>query len=269
MRLREHLTLSNLYLQHTERDVFVTSKCRSAFPYFCWRMFWALYHCSWLMGNIIVTSLETDVSVAKWFIYLSNWVYVLLTLECVVEVVVVVGLVYGRSETPRGTRLPWYVQVMWLLYTLSVTGAVMVSVWYWTFLHKGRELTAIRFNTHAVTALYIVLNMVITKVPLRLLHLLYPVAFGVIYTIFSAVYYCLDGTNQNGDSFIYSILDWSKPGRTLAISSLSNFIFIPVVHLMMWALNVGFQRLYDRLRNRVVVYDQSLNCIENEKVIVT
>ncbi|XP_059150216.1 protein rolling stone-like [Physella acuta] len=267
MMLREHLALSNLHLQHPHPDVFVTCKCKSPFPYLCWRVFWALYHSSWLFANFAVAALDSDVSVAKWFIYLSNWVYLMIAIETILELAVVVGVVYGRADgtTTSCTKLPRYVQVMWLLYTMCVTGAMMVCLWYWTTVYKGKELTAIRFNTHAVVAIYVILNMAVTKVPLRLLHFIYPVAFGVIYTLFSAIYYCMDGTNQNGDRYIYSILDWSKPGRTLVVSSLSNFIFIPLVHVFMWALCSGFQKLYDRFRNRVIVYDQSLTNTMEEK----
>lgn len=42
------------------------------------------------MGNIIVMSLSDDVNVAKWFIYLSNWMYLVLTCECVLEAIIVI-----------------------------------------------------------------------------------------------------------------------------------------------------------------------------------
>ncbi|KAH9505482.1 hypothetical protein Btru_057429 [Bulinus truncatus] len=343
MKLREYLRLDNVYLQHMDRDVFVTSKWKSPTFYLCWRVFWAVYHVSWLTGNLIVTSLTEDASTAKWFIYLSNWVYLLLAVECVVELaVVVLGGLRQHGHIPWRRKsvefevirksvefevicksvefevicksvefevicksvefevlcksvefevicksvefevicksvefevicphLPVYVKVMWLLYIMSVTGSVMVCVWYWTSVHKGREITAIRFNTHGVAALYIILNMAVTCIPLRVLHFVYPVTFGVIYTLFSAVYYSLDGTSQSGDRCIYSVLDWSKPGRTLLISSLSNFVFIPIVHLVLCAVNLGLDKLSDRLTGRpAITHDQSLNSFNSEKQIV-
>lgn len=110
--------------------------------------------------------------------------------------------------------------------------------------------------------------MAVTRLPLRLLHFLYPVALGVIYTLFSAIYYTLGGTNQNGDAYIYSVLDWSKPGRTLAVSSLSNFVFIPMVHIFMWALNLSFQKIYDALKLRRVVYSQDLEAVDAQDAMV-
>ncbi|KAK6993497.1 protein rolling stone [Biomphalaria glabrata] len=269
MKLREQLNLRNVYLQHVDKDVFVSSKWKCPTFYLCWRLFWALYHSSWLAGNLIVTSLDDDLSTAKWFIYLSNWVYLLLTVECVLELAVVVWEVYGRSKTYSGPHLPMLIKVMWLLYVMSVTGAVMVCIWYWTSVHKGREITAIRLNTHGVAALYILLNMVVTRIPLRVLHFVYPVIFGVAYTLFSAIYYSMDGTNQTGDRYIYSVLDWSRPDRTLALSSLSNFVFIPIVHLVLCAFNLGLDKLHQRFCPPAITHDQSLNSFDSEKQMMT
>lgn len=134
---------------------------------------------------------------------------------------------------------------------------------------SGRKCTAIRLNTHAIAAVYIILNMAVTRLPLRLLHFLYPVAFGVIYTLFSAIYFSLGGTNQNGDPYIYSILDWSRLNRTLIITCLSNFVFIPVVHAMMWALSLTFQAVYDRFRLRHAAYSQAIDSVDCEGVDIS
>lgn len=108
--------------------------------------------------------------------------------------------------------------------------------------------------------------MALTRFPFRLLHFLYPVAFGVVYTFFTALYYSFGGTNQYGDAYIYSILDWSKTGRTLVISSLSNFAFIPVVHVMVWAMSLCFQKVYEHFRLQRVVYNQAEDSVDGEEV---
>ncbi|CAG5123290.1 unnamed protein product, partial [Candidula unifasciata] len=136
MQIRDHFKMRNFSLQHSDMEAFVTSKCKARTSYLAWRVFWALYHCSWLMGNIIMMCLSEEVSVAKWFIYLSNWMYLLLTLECVLEAIIVLDDWNRKSGTVQGLRLPWYIQMVWLLYTVSAVGSVMVSVWYWSLIHK-------------------------------------------------------------------------------------------------------------------------------------
>lgn len=101
----------------------------------------------------------------------------------------------------------------------------------------------VNFSLHAMNSIYVVLNLVLTATPSRLLHFIYPVLFGVVYTAFSVVYHLADGTNVRGQPYIYSVLDWSRPGRTLLMSSISNFLAIPVVHLLLFLLHVLAERL--------------------------
>ncbi|GFR58372.1 protein rolling stone-like Protein [Elysia marginata] len=109
-------------------------------------------------------------------------------------------------------------------------------------LNKGKELTGARVNTHGVAALYCVLDLLVSQKPLRLLHVLYPVVFGVSYTAFSAVYYLAGGRGRNGSTVIYPVLDWeSSPWKTLAVSSISNFLVIPMVHSGLWGLGLIFE----------------------------
>ncbi|CAG5118369.1 unnamed protein product, partial [Candidula unifasciata] len=225
--------------------------CKPACCYVLWRVLWAVYHTCWLTGNIAVASVEGQATVFKWFIYLSNWMYLLLTIECVFEAVLVVGALLKKPRPIEEEHLPWHLQLMWLLYTVSAVGAVVVAVWYWACIHKGKTLTPIRFNTHAIAAIYVILNMAFTRLPFRLLHFIYPV-----------------GTNQNGETYIYSILDWSRPGRTLIITSLSNFVFIPLVHLLLWTLSICFQKLHERIRKSHVVYSQGIDSLEAEEIDV-
>ncbi|XP_005089277.1 protein rolling stone [Aplysia californica] len=259
-RIRDHLALSNVCLRHPEPADLTSCKCKCPTFYLVWRIFWAIYHSSWLIANLVNASQRGGgEGVSKWFIYLSNWMYLVLTLHSLLDAVLVFRANCAkRVALSRDSRLPWYLQLSWLLYNLMVTGGIMICLWYWSMVHRGREITAIRFNTHAVAALYVLLNIIVTKHPMRLLHFVYPVTFGLLYTGFSVIYYAAGGTTYSGKTRIYSVLDWNKPGRTMAISSLSNFIFIPIVHVSLWALSLLLQRAHERLRNRNLVYDNGL-----------
>lgn len=104
------------------------------------------------------------------------------------------------------------------------------------------QLSVFRLHFHGVNAVYVVANLFVSRFPIRLLQVIYPVTFGVIYTAFTAIYFALKGTNQHGEPYIYKAIDWSKPGKTFVLTSLSNFLFIPMVHCTLWILCFAIER---------------------------
>ncbi|GFO21762.1 protein rolling stone [Plakobranchus ocellatus] len=290
MLLREHLVVSNISLSnHRRLQDFYTSRFHSVsgIRYLCWRVFWAVYHTCWLVAGPILAArdarLVTDATSAaqasrvngdsdgphvgdpcpdgateaagKWFIYLSHWVYLFLTVQCIMEAAIVVMVMRGKqlksNSNIKDMELPWSVRVVWLMSSISATGSVMIGLWYWTILHKGKTLTGPRINTHAVAAIYCVLDLFISRKPFRLMHAPYPVLFGAGYTAFSALYQLAGGRGRNGSPFIYPVLDWSTPVKTLVVSSISNFLLIPMVHAALWGLCLMFVSITDRWGGRI------------------
>ena len=68
-------------------------------------------------------------------------------------------------------------------------------------------------------------------------------------------------------SAIYPVLNWSKPARTLAVSSVSNFVFIPVVHTLMWGVNLAVEALLDKVKARQVTCGSGLREKQTEGLI--
>ena len=122
----------------------------------------------------------------------------------------------------------------------------MVKISTFCFLRAGKELTGARVNTHGVAALYCVLDLVISRKPLRLMHAPYPMLFGAVYAAFSALYQLAGGRGRHGSPVIYTVLDWSSPWKTLIICSISNFLVIPLVHATLWGLGLVFEAIGER-----------------------
>ncbi|GFR58370.1 protein rolling stone [Elysia marginata] len=110
MGLREHLALSNTSLSNHRRPLdFYRSRFHfvSGSPYLLWRVFWAVYHSAWLVAGPVLAAKEAVYTqnegdgdsaaeaAGKWFIYLSHWVYLVLTVECVTEATVVIMVKKG------------------------------------------------------------------------------------------------------------------------------------------------------------------------------
>ena len=70
------------------------------------------------------------------------------------------------------------------------------------------EPTFVSLNVHGVNAVYVLVDLFITGIPVRLYHVIYPMLFSLIYLIFSLVYVYSGGTNPDGDNFIYDALNF-------------------------------------------------------------
>lgn len=64
-------------------------QCNHHCFYGFWRLFWALCHATWVLLSWVTDSWAQHSSTErlKWFIYLTNWTYLLLTLETVLEAI--------------------------------------------------------------------------------------------------------------------------------------------------------------------------------------
>lgn len=123
--------------------------------YLIYRWVLTIYFFTWL----IISGVGSDGP--NYFIYLTNWAFVLLNLYLLVAAVssttqyLTVHFLYpneGNSpskdngysvEKPLGccgytsNTLSWYQMLHWLLFTLSADGAFTISFLYWTLLYGG------------------------------------------------------------------------------------------------------------------------------------
>ena len=84
---------------------------------------------------------------------------------------------------------------------------------YYTVLTEG-TITFDGFAAHAVNTIYVLTDIFITGVPIRILHFFYPIIFVLVFIIFSAIYQL--GFDQ---APIYSIFDWENdPGMAIGIT---------------------------------------------------
>lgn len=111
--------------------------------------------------------------------------------------------------------LSWYMKVQWLLYNISLPASVLVTLVYWGLLaplyFTEANINLNNFTQHAFNVLLMLIEFYLAALPTRLLHAYQPLVYVVGYGIFSILLYEVDGT------ILYPyILDWSRPGLTIA-----------------------------------------------------
>ena len=141
----------------------------------------------------------------------------------------------GDEEEQVPDDLSFLVKLDWLLFNTACCSEIFVSVFYWSFIYwyiVEKTSLLVDIHMHAVNALVVILETVLTAIPVRLLHVVYPVLFGLCYMIFTIVFWSIDHSHV-----LYgAILDWNSPGVSAAVASCIGLVALPVIQLSMWSL---------------------------------
>ncbi|XP_045165334.2 protein rolling stone-like [Mercenaria mercenaria] len=233
----------NLLLQHGDPQSFIQFQFGSQKLYLVWRIFWALYHVAWIIVSGVKSDLwagEDSSQYIKWFIFLTDWAYFLLTLSTVVDATTVTYVFVRRTDIREGTAigLPWYIRADWCIFNMGNVISVSISIAYWALVYDGSQpMTSVNIATHIINTLYVILNISVSGVPKRVLHFWFSVVFGVVYALFTLFYYLAGGTNHNENPYVYPVLDWRTPGTATLYCVIVCFVLVPIVHLILYGIH--------------------------------
>ncbi|XP_061168113.1 protein rolling stone-like [Saccostrea echinata] len=239
---KEEFRVKNFLLDYDHpRDFVKFQHCETILPYLLWRLFWAVYH----FVCIILTGVyswqwagDDPQQQVKWFIYLTDWCYFVLTVSTLVDAACVIYVYFCRVDIKNGISngMTWYLKTNWVIFNFANSAAIVVTLMYWGLVYSGGSVTVIDTLTHGVNAVYVLVNVSVSAIPIRIYHFFHGVVFGVTYVIFTVIYYAAGGTNHQNKSYIYSVLDWDDPGITLAYCAAVGLVAMPLCHLMIYGI---------------------------------
>lgn len=148
------------------------------------------------------------------------------------------------SETPETDRkscktelvygVTWYMKLSWLLSNIVQVFSVIVTVVYFSAiyptLHVSNSELVNDTNMHAINTIFVLVDAAICARPVRFLHFVYPLIYGLVYIGFSVVVYGVSGT------VIYNVLDYSQPlYPSITVPGLAILV-IPLLQLAFYGL---------------------------------
>ena len=201
---------------------------------------------------------------AKYLIYLTHWGFILWNAYLIfaaVSTTVSFAQVHLRYEqdfvalTPfsdnvenhhwgycdtRSNRITWRDKLHWALFIISTEGAVAISILFWVFFYdpddKERLFSAVSIHVHMLNGIIALVDLWITGIPIRLLHLIYILIFGVTYVTFTGLYYVCNGTDPGGNHYIYPMLDYGRnPGLASGLVIGCALGFLTLLHVTFFA----------------------------------
>lgn len=114
------------------------------------------------------------------------------------------------------------------------------------FLSGTQPMTITNIVTHIVNSLYVFLNLSVTGIPKRILHFWTSILVGITYALFTVIYHAAGGTNHFERPYVYSALDWRKPGSAILYSAIVCFVVVPVVHAVMFGIHCLKMFIYNK-----------------------
>ncbi|KAK6192685.1 hypothetical protein SNE40_004115 [Patella caerulea] len=135
----------------------------------------------------------------------------------------------GHGES---TKLPWYLVMVWTLFEIMSPMAITVTLFYWitVFPSNNDPVGNSDILLHIMNTVVVLFEHSVTALPIRLLHVVYPLIFALVYIIFTVIYWTGDNTRV-----LYPALDWNEP--TIAIAYVFAAAAVVVAsHLMLFAI---------------------------------
>ncbi|XP_071082390.1 protein rolling stone-like [Haliotis cracherodii] len=228
-RFKDEFQVRNFLLGYDYPGTFARSEWKRgpSVLYLVWRAIWFLYHVAIFglrayLTRFLASSVQNQ---PKFLIFLTTWAYMLLVVTNTVDFIITLYYFITSRKELQGMKgvNPWYNKVLWVLSNLTNTSAFVVSLMYWVLIYdnaKGFQgYDYISVFTHGANLIYVVLNLLVTAVPVRLLHFYQPFILAITYGIFSATYVLAGGTNDVDEPYIYSVQNWrNSPGISAGLS---------------------------------------------------
>ncbi|CRK87908.1 CLUMA_CG001695, isoform A [Clunio marinus] len=143
---------------------------------------------------------------AFWFIYLTN----LGLIFCIVATTfaAILATFYYRNPHRLESQSTSY-KFLWFWSNVAVTSALVITIVYWTLLFDGRT-DALDILIHGGNSAAMIIDLLIACHPMYIIHFIWPVGLGILYLIFTVIYYFAGGVDAQGNRYIYDVLDWSR-----------------------------------------------------------
>lgn len=94
-------------------------------------------------------------------------------------------------------QMPKIFKFYWSLHNVTLILSLMITLLYWGIVYdKDRDaLDAVNLLTHGSNSIFMMIDLLIVSHPIRLMHVIQPVLFGLAYGFFTYIYYLCGGVD--------------------------------------------------------------------------
>ncbi|XP_020907440.1 uncharacterized protein LOC110245495 [Exaiptasia diaphana] len=257
----EDIHPKNFQLRFPFLRAFSTSPWLPILVFIFYRLAVGLFCLAWL----IVSFFQTD---GKWFLYISNWIFLSIAIYFIVGTLLSIAYScsdeakylskmkstrwgaepyiegFSGDEMPARNQPHWSQEqddrltlpykVFWIVFTIASVGSLQVTLIYLLIFQKNIDTTDA--SLVIMNSVFVTVELLISNIPVILLHFFYSHVFQSIYILFTFIYWAIGGTSE-GKSYIYRALDYGEdPAWACIIVFLYLVIFQIFAHLYCYLL---------------------------------
>ncbi|KAJ8736157.1 hypothetical protein PYW08_006813 [Mythimna loreyi] len=236
----EHEDSSDFYLSCWQRN-------RSCWPLLLVRTLIFIGCLSTVVASMVIMT-KGQMKFGHWFIFMTHWGLLFNTISALLAWLISVSELFnGPDSNPNKL-----VKVYWTVFNASISIAFFITAFYWILLTGIVEADyaldpVLDVFIHGINSVFMFCLLITSRHPTRLLHFYIPLILGIIYMLFSVIYYAAGGRSPFNTHWIYPMLDWEKPGPTILLSVGSAFSMI-VLHCIVVAMTLCRDALTRRFR---------------------
>ncbi|XP_011260162.1 protein rolling stone isoform X2 [Camponotus floridanus] len=191
----------------------------------------------------------------KWPIYLTNWDILLGFTQALIGGILVSKrwrLQKIPGFDPCGLKLKSTERLYWFLYVVTTNLAIGVTFCYWFTVYNPEihQLDPLNIMMHVCNSVLMLVDFVVTSIPFRLRNFWWCLSIAIFYCVFTAIYYIAGGLDKNGYHYIYRVIDWKRPPRTLLVC-VGGCTFITVLHCVGCMLADIRDRIYRKIAEKL------------------
>ena len=120
--------------------------------------------------------------------------------------------------------MAWFHEALWVIYNIAAVAALLVTLTYWSLLFRlVNNLRALTVVVHGMNSVLMVGDTMLSSIPVRLFHVIYPMFYSIIYIVFTVIYWAVGGTSYFDMPYIYPQTDYTGRPVLSAVSQICLF----------------------------------------------
>ena len=128
------------------------------------------------------------------------------------------------AESSRVFPMAWFHEALWVIYNIAAVAALLVTFTFWSLLFRlVNNLRALTVVVHGVNSVLMVGDTMLSSIPVRLFHVIYPMFYSIIYIVFTVIYWAVGGTSYFDKPYIYPQTDYTGRPVLSAVSQICLF----------------------------------------------
>lgn len=196
----------------------------------------------WSLGNSLQSFISNDEK-WMWLGYLTNWSAVFATAYQVT--ILLCSVKPHLIPQPAPEEQPnFLLRFVWVMFSVATTLQLGIVPLFWGLVYEGGPVFYQNYSMHGIMAVLLVIDgVLVSKIPVRLRHLLFAMLTASIYSIWAMIHSLTDmgkrsGENNVGDP-LYDALNWQdSPVAALIINCLTVLVLVPLAFLLLWLMSV-------------------------------